>query len=78
MKQKNTNKASWVDSLQAEELGRWAALVEGVNLVADVGEEKKIPINKISFKIPALQHYVQSTCDSMTMKFNMQRMGEKS
>lgn len=73
MKQKNTSKESWVDKLQPDEFGRWAALVEGVNLIAEVGEDKKIPFNKINFKIPALQHYVQSTCDSITMKFiNMQ------
>ena len=60
--------ASPVDEMSDFTLARWAALVEAVNVVADMAEEKGVKFKKISLKQPALRKYVDSTCDIICRK----------
>jgi hypothetical protein len=76
-KNKKNIENNWVDALSIYELGRWAALVEGVNLVADIAQEKNIPLKKVNFKIPAMKHYVDSKCNEITRQFDIQNMRVK-
>ena len=59
----------WSKSLPINELARWGALVEGINLIADAAEDKNIPFESISLHIPEIKKYIESTSDIIAKAF---------
>lgn len=49
-------------------LARWMALYEAVNIIADKGEEKNIPLEEIEFKPLDIRDYMNSTEDIFLRK----------
>ena len=42
---------------------RWLALYDGVNIIADKADEKKLDFNDLIIKPGALENYVEGMCD---------------
>ena len=42
---------------------RWPALYDGVNIIADKADEKKLDFNDLIIKPGALENYVEGMCD---------------
>lgn len=47
------------------ELARWAALVYGVNVIADMAEDMKQDFDKVCIDHPALSKYVDEISDDI-------------
>jgi hypothetical protein len=59
-----------INKMDNFQLARWAALVEGVNLIADMAGEKMKQFNNLELKPLALMKYIESTCDQICRKMN--------
>lgn len=59
-----------IDKMDNFRLARWAALVEGVNIVAEMAEEKKKKFDNVELKPLALMKYIESTCDQICRKMD--------
>ena len=60
----------YLDKMSNFELSRWAALVEGVNLIAEKADDRGQKFDKMSIKQPALMKYIDSTCDTICYTFD--------
>ena len=73
---------NYMNEMSNFELSRWAALVEGVNIIADKADERVKhgvkKFNKMSIKQPALRKYIESTCDAICRTFNAKDAKEES
>ena len=67
------NSINWVEEMTSFQLARWAALVDGVNLVAEKADERNIKFDDINFRQLALQKYVDSTCDNICKQIIKER-----
>jgi hypothetical protein len=56
----------WHKELPKEQLARWMALYEAVNIVADKALERDIKLQKIKWHIPELKRYVDTTSDTIS------------
>lgn len=61
-----------VDQMTAHEIGRWCALIEGVNLIADKCDERGMNFENLKITPNALEKYVEKTCDFFTIKVTEQ------
>jgi hypothetical protein len=61
---------AWWGNTQEKSLtmARWMALYEAVNIIADKGEEKDIPLEKIEFKPLDIRDYMNATEDIFLRK----------
>ena len=55
----------YLNSLNYYQLSRWLALFEGVNLIAEAADDKKLHFKTINIKPAALLKYVDGTCDKI-------------
>lgn len=64
------NPLSWWGKTQEKSLtlARWMALYEAVNIIADKGEEKKIPLEQVEFKPLDIRDYMNATEDIFLRK----------
>ena len=76
MKKEKQNEQA-VDELMSKmgdfEIARWFALIDGVNMVADMCVEKKLDFNDIDIKPSAIEHYIESTCDIYCRKLQEEK-----
>lgn len=56
---------------------RWLALYEAVNIIADKAEDRGTKFETITLKQPALEKYIESTCDSICKCLEEQEKKEK-
>jgi len=66
-----------LDSLSVFALSRWAALIEGVNLVAEACEDKGENFDTLNLEPLSLRKYVESTCDIFNKKIEQQHKEEQ-
>ena len=67
-----------IEKMDNFRLARWAALVEGVNLVAEMADEKKKRFDNVELKPLALMKYIESTCDQICRKMNQDDIMEEN
>ena len=74
---KDLNRLKWWDNAnkKTEELSRWIALYEAVNLIADKAEETGKDFNKIQINPLKVREYMDSTVDIYHKKLLNQLYG---
>jgi len=65
-----------IDKMNSFTLSRWAALMEGVNVIADKALDRGISLEEIEFKQPAISKYVESTCDTIAKNIEREKKEE--
>lgn len=55
--------AAKVKGMTDFEMSRWFALVDAVNMVADMAEQRNVDFSKLDIKPSAIEHYIEATCD---------------
>jgi len=65
MAKKNENVDELIDSMSKFAQSRWLALYEAVNIIADKAEDSGKKFDTITLKQPALEKYIESTCDGI-------------
>ena len=74
---KNLNNLKWWDNAnkKTEELSRWIAMYEAVNIIADKAEEMGKDFNKIQINPLKVREYIDSTVDIYHKKLLNQLYG---
>lgn len=70
---KNEDKFNSIEEMSSFELSRWCALMEGVNIIADKCDDKKIDFNSIEVEPLSLRKYVEGTCDSICKQIEAEK-----
>ena len=65
----------YIDSMTDFELARWQSMMDGVNMIYETCEDKKIKFNDVDIKPSAIEKYIEATCDIHCRK--LQEMKEK-
>ena len=64
-----------IDSMSDFELARWQSMIDGVNMIYETCEDKKIKFNDVDIKPSAIEKYIEATCDIHCRK--LQEIKEK-
>ena len=56
----------WSKELPKYQLARWMALYEGINIIADKAEDRKIDFKDVSLHIPELKRYIDTTAETIS------------
>lgn len=64
------NKKDCFEGMNNFQISRWAALMEGVNIIMDMAEANNTNPDDIELKPIALKKYIDSTCDIICRKMN--------
>lgn len=62
-----------INNMTDFEQARWFALIDAVNIVANMCEEKKVAFDSIDIKPSAIEKYIESTCDIYAKKIDDQK-----
>jgi len=81
MKKVHSNSIEMVDrklnGMADFETARWYALIDAVNIVADMATEKNIDFDNVDIKPSAIEHYIESTCDIYCRKIYAEKEKQK-
>jgi len=73
---KDKNKKVNINKMSTFEVSRWAALVEGVNIIAERAAQDGKPFKNVSIKQPALRKYIDSTSDIICRRLIEEEKGK--
>lgn len=67
-----------VETMNNFQLSRWAALVEGINIISEKADDKRQKFERVNLKPLALKKYVDGVCDNICRVMNREDLVKES
>lgn len=67
-KRSNETVGNIINSMSEFEMARWFALIDSVNIISKMCEEKNVSFDSVDIKPSAVEKYIEATCDIYTNK----------